>query len=114
VDDDEQTVVERELALLQPAVRRDPDRVRALLHPDFREVGASGQIWDRASIAAVTSGTEEPIEATDLATRLLGPDVVLLTYVSDPSGRRAHRSSVWVREPGGQWLLLHHQGTLAG
>lgn len=114
MDADEAVVVERELALLEPDVRRDADRVRALLHPDFREVGASGRIWDRTSIAGVTSGTEQPIRATEVRTRRLGPDAVLVTYVSDADGRRARRSSVWVREAGGDWLLLHHQGTLAG
>jgi hypothetical protein len=57
LDPDEQQVIERELALLDPELRRDPDRIRALLHADFVEFGASGRVWDRASIAAVTSGT---------------------------------------------------------
>jgi hypothetical protein len=52
---DERDVIEREVALLDPAVRRDPRRVRALLHPDFTEYGTSGRIWDRDSIAAVTT-----------------------------------------------------------
>jgi len=111
-DGDEQEVVERELALLDPAVRRDPERVRALLHPDFVEFGASGRVWDRNSIAAVTSGTVERIAATEFTTARLGPDAVLLTYRSDAAGRRALRSSVWVREPQAGWLLRFHQGTL--
>jgi hypothetical protein len=114
VDADERAVVERELALLRPEVRRDPERVRALLHPQFTEVGASGRVWDRQAVVAVTSGTEEPISATGLRTRRLGPDAVLLTYLSDDSGRRARRSSVWVRDAEAGWLLLHHQGTLTG
>lgn len=114
MDEDERAVVQRELALLDPAVRRDADRVRAHMHPNFREVGASGRLWDRTSISSVTSGTDEPIRATGLATRRLGPDAVLLTYVSDVDDRRVHRSSVWVRDVSGDWLLLHHQGTLAG
>jgi hypothetical protein len=103
-------VVERELALLDPAVRRDPERVRALLHPEFTEYGASGRIWDRSSIAEVSSGIDEPITATEMAGRSLGPDAVLLTYRSSTTGRRALRSSIWVREAG-EWLLLFHQGT---
>ena len=114
MDDDERAVVERELALLRPEVRRDPDRVRALLHPDFTEVGASGRVWDRESVPAVTSGTEEPIRASELGTRRLSPDAVLLTYLSDASGRQARRSSIWVRDAAAGWLLLHHQGTPTG
>jgi hypothetical protein len=103
-------VVHRELALLDPAVRRDPELVRAFLHPDFVEFGASGWIWDRSTIAAVTSGEAERITASDLTQRRLGPDAVLLTYRSHAPGRDALRSSTWVREDG-DWLLIFHQGT---
>jgi ribonuclease HI len=111
-DGGEQEVVERELALLDPAVRRDPRRVRALLHPDFTEYGASGRIWDRDSITAVTSGTDERIAATEFRTVRLGPDAMLLTFRTDDAGCRALRSSVWIRDPAAGWLLRFHQGTL--
>ena len=104
-------IVERELALLRPDVRRDVQKVVALLHPDFREHGASGRVWDRESITSVTSGTDEPIEASDLRTRHLGADAVLVTYRSSEPGREALRSSVWLRDPDAGWLLLFHQGT---
>jgi ribonuclease HI len=104
-------VVERELALLAPDVRRDAQRVLALLHPDFLEHGASGQVWDRASVTRVIGGTGAPIEATELRTRYLGADAVLVTYRSREPGREALRSSVWLRDPEAGWLLLFHQGT---
>jgi hypothetical protein len=103
-------VIERELVLLDPAVRRDAQRLRAFLHPEYTEFGASGRIWDRTSIAEVTSGIDEPITATDMAGRWVGPDAVLLTYRSHTSGRQALRSSIWRRDQG-EWLLLFHQGT---
>ena len=108
---DLQEVVRRELALLEPDVRADAERVLALLHPEFLEHGASGHVWDRESITAVTSGTEVAIEATDLQTRYLGADAVLVTYRSREPGREALRSSVWLRDPESGWLLLFHQGT---
>jgi hypothetical protein len=104
-------VVGRELALLEPAVRRDAERVLALLHPDFLEHGVSGRAGDRESITAVTSGTEFPIQATDLQTRYLGADAVLVTYRSREPEREALRSSVWLRDAEAGWLLLFHQGT---
>jgi hypothetical protein len=113
-DDDGQQVVERELALLDPAVRADADRVRSLLHVDFVEYGASGRIWDRTSITSVIAGSVERIIATDMRVRRLGPDAVLLTYRSEASGRRASRSSVWVRDERAGWVLLFHQGTSCG
>src|SRR5687767_4126914 len=108
---DLEQVVARELALLEPDVRRDAERVLALLHPDFLEHGASGRVWDRASITAVTSGTDAPIQTTDLQTRYLGADAVLVTYRSREPEREALRSSVWLRDPEAGWLLLFHQGT---
>jgi hypothetical protein len=106
-------VVERELALLDPAVRRDPARVSAFLHPEFTEFGASGRVWDRGSIGEVSSGIDEQIIATDMTGRWLGPDAVLLTYRSHTCGRQALRSSIWRRHEG-EWLLLFHQGTPVG
>jgi len=110
VDVDVATVVQCELALLLPEVRRDPERMRALLHPDFVEYGSSGRIWDRASIA-VASADPEQITAADFVARRLGADAVLLTYRSTRAGREALRSSTWIRDDAGTWLLLFHQGT---
>ena len=104
-------VVERELALLEPDVRRDAQRVLALLHPDFLEYGASGRVWDRESVTAVTGGSRAHVEATDLQTRYLGADAVLVTYRSREPEREALRSSVWLRDAEAGWLLLFHQGT---
>ena len=97
--------------LLQPEVRRDSERVRAFLHDDFTEYGASGRVWDRSSIVDVTGQRVAEIEATDVTARHLGPDAVLVTYTSHAGQRHALRSSTWVRE-NGSWLLLFHQGTL--
>ncbi|HEX2073881.1 MAG TPA: DUF4440 domain-containing protein [Geodermatophilus sp.] len=111
MDRDLQRVVDRELALLSPEVRRDADAVRSLLHPDFVEYGASGRVWNRTSVPAATSGPAEGITVADLRARWVGDGVVLLTYRSEASGRRALRSSIWVRDPEASWLLLFHQGT---
>jgi ribonuclease HI len=114
LDADLNAVVERELALLDPAVRRDPTRVRALLHPDFVEFGSSGRVWDRGSITTATGGSAVPTRASDLEPRRIGPDAVLLTYRSSAAGGQALRSSTWVRDPEAGWLLLFHQGTPCG
>ena len=111
MDEDAKAVVERELALLTPDLRRDPISLLALLHPDFVEYGASGRVWDRQSILSVTTGTVEQIGAREVRAHRLGPDAFLVTYVSDSGGRVALRSSTWLRE-GGDWLLRFHQGTL--
>jgi ribonuclease HI len=103
-------VVRRERLLLDPAVRRAPDRVHELLHAEFVEHGASGRVWDRAAVAeALAASAEVSGEATDFVPVALSRDVVLLTYrILGPSG--SLRSSVWVRDAG-QWRLRFHQGT---
>jgi hypothetical protein len=110
VDADAKTVVERELLLLHPDVRRHGARLLTLLHPDFFEYGSSGRVWDRRSVAATTEDSVEPIEARDVRARRLGPDAFLVTYTSDDAGRVALRSSTWLRHED-EWLLLFHQGT---
>jgi hypothetical protein len=106
--------MDRELALLSFPVRRSAHQVDELLDPDFREIGSSGRLWTRAEMMSALAGelSEEAgaIEATEMAGVLVGPELVLLTYVSDRRGRRVRRSSLW-RLSAGSWRLLYHQGT---
>lgn len=104
-------VIRREKLLLDPALRASAEDVTALLHPDFVEFGASGRVWDRASI--VSALAEDPTvsgESTDFRTAPLADNVVLLTYrVTGEPG--SLRSSVWVRDANAGWRLRFHQGT---
>lgn len=114
VHSDLDTVVDAELALLTAEVRHDRVSVGALLADDFREVGTSGRVWDRASTMdalAVEEGRD--VEAHDVVAERLADGVVLVTYATSEAGARALRSSVWVRDSDGAWRLRHHQGTPA-
>ena len=113
-DDSSEEVVELELALLHPDVRRDRPWVEDLLDEDFREIGASGHVWTRQERvdALAVDPHDEPVAVADMDALQLADGLVLLTYVSDRAGRRVWRSSVW-RRTGGRWQLLHHQGTPA-
>ena len=106
-------VVELELALLAASVRRSRTQLEALLDPQFREVGASGRLWTRAEIIAdlVDGDGGGAIEAVQMEAHEVAPDVELVTFLTDPGGRAAHRSSLW-RYVDGRWRMLHHQGTL--
>jgi hypothetical protein len=104
-------VVALELRLLDPAVRRDGAEVERLLHPEFREIGASGRLRDRASMVAAPA--EDPATgatAGELEARVVGDGVVLVTYVADSDDGRSLRSSLWVRGEDG-WRVLFDQGT---
>ena len=112
-----QAAIEGELRLLDPEVRRSPELVGALLHPDFYEFGASGRRWDRASIIASLASTTEPGARPGVTTGMKGvqlaQDLVHLTFDTENNGRRTHRSSLWRFTDQG-WLLYFHQGTLVG
>jgi hypothetical protein len=115
-DQDVQAVVELELQLQKPEVRAEPADVEALLHPGFSEFGASGRRWGRpemiAALAAEQPVGEEPvIITTEMTGTRLADDVIHLTYASQRAGRRALRSSIWLRTPDG-WRVYFHQGTL--
>jgi hypothetical protein len=105
--------------LFQPATRKSPQAVTALLADDFREFGASGRIYTRPEIIAALA--DEPpcrISLTNFECRFLPPGTALVTYRStriQPAGTtkiaiHSLRSSLWVlRER--NWQMLFHQGT---
>ena len=110
-DTDLEVVRDLELRLLDPAVRAERAAVERLLHPDFRELGASGRIWDKAAaIELLGSEPGERAEVQDLAAERLARDVVLVTYRARTPERSSNRASVWVRH-GDSWRVRFHQGT---
>lgn len=114
MDPDVQEAIDCELALLTSVVRLDPIQVDAFLDPQYREVGASGRLWDRAAtisaLANETASHQDAFGVSDMNGRVIAANLVLLTYVTDQAGRRARRSSIWQRT-NGTWRLLFHQGT---
>ncbi|MGN9757847.1 nuclear transport factor 2 family protein [Streptomyces sp. SD31] len=110
-----EAAIEGELRLLQPEVRSSPELLGELLHPEFREFGASGRDWDRTSIIeSLLAGTDpgpRPVVVSRMEGVQLAPDVVHLTFDTEDNGRRVHRSSLW-RRTGDGWRMYFHQGTL--
>ena len=106
-----ENVVALERELLTTTCRSSRERVEALLHPEFREHGASGRIWTRQDVldelpaAPAVDGVGVGFDSRDLA-----PGVLLLTYRIE-GGRPSTRSSIWVHADG-RWQMLFHQGTL--
>lgn len=89
----------------------------AMTAPDFWEVGASGQRYDREYVWSVLDErdryAEDPWRTSDFWCGRLGPDVYLLTYTLAQGTRLTRRSTVWERRDG-RWLIRYHQGTLVG
>jgi ribonuclease HI len=104
-------VVALELLLLDPETRRDPAAVEHLLHPDFREIGASGALWDRDSIVAeLAADPGAGSRASDVDARFVAEGVVLVTYAAESAAGGSRRSSLWVLGEHG-WRVLFHQAT---
>lgn len=112
-DEDVDRVLELERELQTNACRRNPDRLRAVLAPDFREIGASGRVWDREAMIDHLQ-TDDPdvleIGVAALSGKRVASNLILVTWVSEREGRRAWRTSLW-RSAARGWQLVHHQGT---
>ena len=87
---------------------------------DYWEVGASGTIYDRATVLAVlVERYADPmylpmadLELSASACRPVNGDTWLVTYQLRQEERRSHRTTLWQRE-GDHWIALYHQRTLS-
>lgn len=108
------SAVAGELRLLDPVVRASAGILATLLHPDFREIGTSGRLWERDSIIAMLTAPDaphpDPLTASRMRGDQLAPDLVHLTFDTECKGLRSHRSSLWRLTDRG-WLLYFHQAT---
>ena len=105
--------------LLDPAVRRIPEAVAALLADEFVEFGSSGRRYDRPGIlAALAEEQGFSAQLYDFTVHNLAPDCVLATYGvriqrAGEEPQDSLRSSLW-RHRDGRWQMWFHQGTPAG
>lgn len=105
-----------EESLWRAETRYERGYMERVLDPEFAEFGRSGRSYTREQCLAATGAeirAELPLR--EFAAHEIGPDVVLLTYVSvvDYDERQvSNRSSLWVRNDG-TWRLRFHQGTPA-
>lgn len=95
--------------------RFDPEWMDRILHPDFTEIGMSGQVHSRdATVETPPIDLEVSLPHESYRLELIDEDVALVRYVShdtyDGVERRARRTSVWVNTNEG-WRLRFHQGT---
>lgn len=117
-DDVFRSLVELETLLHRLDVRRDPERLAELLHPEFEEIGRSGRRYSREEILKefVDGRTLPEIHSEGFNLALFGNDVALLTYKSAHVGehgkldRWTFRASLWLRMEQG-WGMRFHQGT---
>jgi hypothetical protein len=111
-DDLKSHLIELELRLQSPSARKDPQATAGLLSADFREFGASGRVWDRATILAeLAAETPYEIVSENFECRRLSTELALLTYIATTPTRKSLRASLW-RLEGDKWRIFFHQGTV--
>jgi ribonuclease HI len=82
-----------------------------LLHPDFEEIGRSGQLWGRdALLQALADERPSAVDLEVLGTQRVAEGVILLTARTNDDRGGSLRSSLWLRS-GSRWRLRFHQGT---
>ncbi|MEW5796216.1 MAG: DUF4440 domain-containing protein [Candidatus Zixiibacteriota bacterium] len=110
-------LLELELRLIEPDVRRSRQALEELLADEFREFGSSSQIYDRQQI--VDALQDEPgcrWELRDFEVTELSSECALATYRATRTTIvtgdivNSLRSSIWVFRDG-HWQMLFHQGT---
>ncbi|MCM2394974.1 DUF4440 domain-containing protein [Rhizobium sp. S95] len=109
-----------EEALHRPEIRRSREAVEDLLAEGFMEFGASGRVYERATIIGLLAeqgdDNDGELQASNYTLKPISNDAVLLTYETersyqDGSKRRVLRSSIW-KHNGLKWQMLFHQGTI--
>jgi hypothetical protein len=102
----------KEMEMLDPEARRDPARMRELLHDEFVEFGSTGRVYNKRAVLDMLKGEKRSeVVIREFAVRQLASDTALVTYRSvGESGQEARRSSVWLRTDG-TWKMAFHQGT---
>jgi hypothetical protein len=99
--------------LLDPAIRRDPLRVEALLDVDFREFGSSGRVWARTQILDLLASDEYVARSIEgFKCEILASDIALVTYCATSADHQtvSLRSSLWTRT-NKIWRMRFQQGT---
>ena len=104
--------------LLQRHTRADQEMLQMLLHDDFEELGASGNIVTKPEAINWLRREDDNIQwsLSDFEVRRLSDRIVLATYRAQKTDlgthatRQSMRSSLWIKSDSGR-MLRFHQGT---
>lgn len=113
-DDLAHAIQELEELLLTQDVRASRRSLDGLIADDFVEIGASGRVYNKASIIdALIEETSRDITVSEFKVREMSTDQAHATYLATASdtGIASRCSSVWRYEQG-VWRLTFHRGTL--
>ena len=107
---------QREPIFHRPELGTSRADFESMMAPDFWDIGASGQRYERAYVLEILEERyarphDDVWETSEFECRKLSDDVYLLTYLLiQDEERRTRRATIWQRTESG-WQILYHQGT---
>lgn len=111
---EEKTILQRSLALLQCRMRQDETGLTQLLDADYAGFDAHGNGLDRArALRLMLDAVLHDLNVTDIRIALLGEAALETGILHGRGARRAHRyrySQIWIRRDT-LWLLRGSQLT---
>ena len=113
----EEKIIELETRLFQADVRASAEELDKLLADQFYEIGASGEIYNKAQILEnLVKLPEVKITANEYDLVQMSSEIVLVTYRAlirtEKEQRSSLRSSIW-KFIENKWQMVFHQGTPA-
>lgn len=111
-------LLELERKLLDPELRRNPEKLAHLLADDFIEFGSSGHSLDKKRILfLLRKQTPADLAIEEFRVIEIAPSSALVTYRASTESTRVSaaryslRSSLWMQR-NGSWQMVFHQGTI--
>jgi hypothetical protein len=108
-------LLELEKKLLDPELRRTPEKLAYLLADDFVEFGGSGHAYDKKRVLfLLRKQIPTRLRMEEFRVLEISAFAALVTYraytESTKGTRQSLRSSLWVQR-NGAWQMVFHQGT---
>ncbi|HKW19263.1 MAG TPA: DUF4440 domain-containing protein [Terriglobales bacterium] len=110
-------LLELEKRLLDPELRRSPERLSHLLAENFIEFAGSGHAYDKKRVLfLLRKQAPMRLQIEEFRVVEISDSAALVTYRAYSESPRTNnaryslRSSLWIQR-GGAWQMLFHQGT---
>ena len=102
-----------ETSLFLKEYLNDKDYLEKIFHPDFMEIGKTGNIYrKKETIDALYGSDDRNIKITGFEVRVMSLSMYRVNYVSThEDGTRVYRTSIWMETLLGL-VLYFHQGTI--
>ncbi|HZQ18503.1 MAG TPA: DUF4440 domain-containing protein [Terriglobales bacterium] len=109
-------LLELEKKLLNPELRRSPEKLAHFLAEDFIEFGSGGHAYDKKRVLfLLRKQVPSKLQIEEFRAIEISESAALVTYraysESSKGTRSSLRSSLWIQRDGA-WQMAFHQGTI--